>query len=421
MSFISNIYSREILDSRGLPALEVELTLDNKTARIAIPSGASTGAHEALELRDQDLNRFHGKGLLKSISIIKKLSDKLKKYSIDNQSQLDSLLNKWDGTPHKSNFGANTILGISLAYAKAKAYSQNLELFQSFGDNHNVLPVPLINILNGGVHANNGLDVQEFMIVPYGFTSFKEAIRAAAEVFYCLKQILKQKKYSTSVGDEGGFAPLIFNNEEAIILVLEAIKKAGYCADTQIALALDVAASELYNKGFYNWEKQQITSNDLISIYNNWSNKYPIISIEDGLGEEDWSGWAELTKKVGHIQLVGDDIFVTQISYLKKGIKQKVANCLLAKINQVGTITETTQAIELAHKSNYTCCVSHRSGETQDTSIADLSIAWGAEQIKTGSVCRGERVAKYNRFLKIEEILGKKSVFAGKKAFPLKK
>ena len=418
MSVISNIHGREILDSRGLPALEVDLTLDNAvTARAAVPSGASTGSHEALELRDQDPGRFHGKGLLKALSHINNLSDKLKKISLKSQSDMDSILKEWDGTHNKSSLGANTLLAISLAYAKAKALSKNEELFESFDNKNYILPVPLINILNGGVHANNGLSVQEFMIVPYGFSSFREALQAAAETFYCLKQLLKEKGLSTAVGDEGGFAPLLSDNESALKLLLQAIEKAGYSCDSQIALALDVAASEFFQDGKYHWEKESLTASDLSGIYREWSLRYPLVSIEDGLAEEDWKGWVQLTEALGQdVQLVGDDLFVTLVDRLKRGIEMKVANCLLAKINQVGTLTEAQAAVQLAHKEGYACCVSHRSGETEDASIVDLAIAWGAEQIKTGSVCRGERVVKYNRFLRIEEKL-KHPEFAGKAAF----
>ena len=420
MSVISNIRAMEILDSRGLPALEVELTLDNVvTVRASVPSGASTGSHEALELRDQDPHRFHGKGLLKALAHVENVSDKIRGHSLASQSELDSLLNKIDGTHNKSLLGANTLLAISLAYAKARALSRNQELFESFESGEYVLPVPLINILNGGAHASNSLSVQEFMIVPYGFDSFKEALRSAAEVFYCLRQLLKEKNLSTAVGDEGGFAPLLPNNEFALKLLLQAIEKAGYSCERQIALALDVAASEFYHRGKYRWEKEYLTAGELIGLYKDWCSRYPLISIEDGLAEEDWQGWVQLTEELGeNIQLVGDDLFVTHVDRLKKGIEKKAANCLLAKINQIGTITETHLAVQLAHKSGYTCCVSHRSGETEDTSIADLAVAWGAEQIKTGSVCRGERVAKYNRFLRVEEKLKDKIGFMGKRAFP---
>ena len=417
---ISHIRGFEILDSRGLPALEVELVLKNKaTVRAAVPSGASTGSYEALELRDQDIHRFHGKGLLKAIDHIKDLSDKLKNQSFENQFELDELLNKWDGTKNKSRFGANTLLAISLAYAKARALIQKQELYESFENKSYILPVPLVNILNGGVHANNGLSVQEFMIVPYGFDSFKLALRASAEIFYCLKELLKEKKLSTAVGDEGGFAPLLPDNESAIQLLLQAIEKAKYSCENQVALALDVAASEFYHQGKYHWEKEVLTAQGLIDIYKDWCLRYPLISIEDGLAEEDWAGWAHLTKELGQkVQLLGDDLFVTYVDRLQRGIQEKVANALLVKINQVGTLTEAYQAVQLAHKSGYACCVSHRSGETEDTSIVDLAIAWKAQQIKTGSVCRGERVIKYNRFLRIEEQL-KYSSFAGKNAFSI--
>ncbi len=418
MALISDIQGREILDSRGVPALEVDLILDNRfKARAAVPSGASTGAHEALELRDTDPNRFHGKGLLKAISHIEGLSNKLKNIPIENQSELDHFLKEEDGTSNKSHLGANTILAVSLAYAKTLAISRKRELFEYTQREQYVLPVPLVNILNGGVHASNGLSVQEFMIVPYGFDSFKEALRAASEVFHCLKQLLKEKNLSTAVGDEGGFAPQLSDNESALKLLLQAIEKAGYSYESQMALALDVAASEFYRQGKYHWENTAIKAEDLVAIYKNWRAKYPLISIEDGLAEEDWEGWIHLTKELGqNTQLIGDDLFVTDKKRLQEGINKKVANCLLAKINQIGTLTETYEAIQLAHNSGYQSCVSHRSGETEDTSIVDLAIAWGSEQIKTGSVCRGERIVKYNRLLRIEERL-KKSEFAGKKVF----
>ncbi len=419
MSIISDIRAREVLDSRGYPALEVDLTLDNTVqVRSAVPSGASTGTYEALELRDRDSHRFKGKGLLKALAHINTLSNELKKHSFNNQSELDTFLIKWDGTDNKSRVGANTILAVSLAYAKATALTHHQELFESFKNDNYMLPVPLINILNGGAHANNGLNVQEFMIVPYGFDSFKEALRAASEIFYTLKELLKKKGLSTSVGDEGGFAPLMTNNESALKLLLQAIEKGGYSSENQVALALDVAASEFYTGGKYRWEQESIEATDLIGIYRKWRERYPLISMEDGLAEEDWAGWTKLTKELGkNMQLVGDDLFVTQERRLKKGIDKGVANCLLAKINQVGTLTETHLAIQLAYEAGYSCCISHRSGETEDVSIADLAVAWGVKQIKTGSVCRGERVAKYNRCLRIEEKLGNQVEFAGKKAF----
>jgi len=431
MSLISYIHGREILDSRGVPALEVELTLDNQVSvRVAVPSGASTGSYEALELRDKDSNRFHGKGLLKAISHIENLSHQLRDHSIGHQSELDSFLKSVDGTHNKSLLGANTIMAISLAYAKAVSLSQKKELFEYYNGAYSgrgkeklgyVLPVPLINILNGGAHANNNLDVQEFMIVPFEFDSFKEALRASSEVFYCLRQLLKKRNFNIAVGDEGGFAPSLSSNEEALKLLLQSIKEAGY--RDRIMLALDVAASEFYQNDKYIWEGRSIVADDLINIYKSWRGDYPILSIEDGLAEEDWEAWVSLTRVLGKdTQLVGDDLFVTQIDRLKKGIDRGAANCLLTKINQVGTLTDSYLAVQMAKEAGYACCISHRSGETEDTSIADLAVAWEVKQIKTGSVCRGERVAKYNRLLRIEEKLKNKSLYggyAGSKAFPL--
>ena len=417
---ISGVKGREILDSRGLPALEVELTLnDSVTARVSVPSGASTGSHEALELRDQDPDRFYGKGLLKAIAHIDTLSKQLKDRSFKDPFALDTFLKQQDGTANKSRLGANTVLAVSLAFARARALKQNQELFQSFENQSDfTLPVPLINILNGGAHADNGLTIQEFMIVPYGFSSFREALRAGAEVFYCLRQLLKEQNLSTAVGDEGGFAPALPDNESALKLLVKAVEKAGYSNDTQIALALDVAGSEFYREGKYYLEKEPLTAGELTSIYKDWLARYPLVSIEDGLAEEDWDGWIKLTKAIGpSVQLLGDDLFVTHVERLKKGIECKAANGLLAKINQVGTLMETQTAVQTARRANYTCCLSHRSGETEDVSIADLSLAWGIKQIKTGSVCRGERIAKYNRLLRIEDKFN--FAFAGKHAFPL--
>ncbi len=426
MSFVSNIRGREILDSRGQPALEVELSLDDSiTARSAVPSGASIGSHEALELRDGEEGRFFGKGLLKCLTHIEDISKEIKNYSIESQKSLDLFLIELDGTKNKSRLGANTILAISLAFAKAQAMKEGKELFQQMGGEEGgdyILPVPLINVLNGGVHADNGLSVQEFMIVPLGFESFRRAIQAASEIFHSLREQLKERGLATSVGYEGGFAPKLSTNEQAMDLLLKSIKEAGYSPGEEIVLALDVAASEFYDEEgqWYLWEKEKLRGEDLISIYTEWSARFPLISIEDGLFEDGWRDWISLTEKLGKkIQLVGDDLFVTRKDRLMEGVERKMANCLLAKMNQVGTLTETHEAIQLAHKEGYTCCVSHRSGETEDSSIADLSIAWSAEQIKTGSVCRGERVSKYNRFLRIEELLGKRALFAGKKAFPL--
>ena len=422
MPVISKILGREILDSRGMPTLEVEVILDGSVrARAAVPAGASKGSHEAQELRDGDPQRFFGKGLLKALGKVEELSSHLKGYVVTDSSTMDQTLKDLDGTDNKSRLGANTILAISLACAKALSSHYGRHFFEHMGSDNCILPVPLINVLNGGAHADNDLCVQEFMIVPYGFSSFKESLRAASEVFYTLKQLLKEQNLSVSVGDEGGFAPLISSNEKAIQLLLKAIKKAGYSSEKQIALALDVAASELYRKEKYIWEEgEELVAQDLISIYSSWIVNYPLISIEDGLAEDDWVGWQQLTKEFGDkIQLLGDDIFVTHIDRLRKGISMKVANALLAKINQVGTLKETYEAIQLAHAESYACCLSHRSAETEDTSIADLCVAWGVEQIKTGSVCRGERTAKYNRLLKIEETLEHKADFAGHRAFSL--
>ena len=419
MPVISNIQGREILDSRGQPALEVDLQLETGVwASSAVPSGASTGAHEALELRDGDPKRFYGKGLLTALSHIKNIAVAVKGKAFSDQAELDDFLKNLDGTKNKSRLGANTLLAVSLSFARAFALSQKKQLFESFDNSGEyTLPVPLVNILNGGAHANNNLTVQEFMIVPYGFTSFKEALRASAEVFYRLKKILKSKNLSTAVGDEGGFAPFLKDSESALKLVLQAVEQAGY--ENQTGLALDVAASEFYQDGFYKWEGKRLKAQDLIAIYKNWSAKYPLISIEDGLAEEDWEGWTQLTKTLGQkIQLVGDDLFVTHVDRLNTGIGKKAANSLLVKINQVGALTEARKAVLMAQKAEYTCCISHRSGETEDTSIMDLSLAWGIKQIKTGSVCRGERVAKYNRGLRIEETLKGRAVFAGQKAFP---
>ncbi len=428
MPVITSICGREILDSRGEPALEVELTWDNcASAKAAVPSGASTGSFEALELRDNDPKRYFGKGLLKALTHLENISDRLRGYPIDQLSALDTLLKELDGTENKSRLGANTILSVSLAAAKAMAKLHHQELFEYLGQGPPVLPVPLINVLNGGVHADNNLHVQEFMIVPYGFDSFRRALQAGSEIFHTLKLILKEQKYRTTIGDEGGFAPELSDHESALKLLLKAIKKSGYSYDNQVALAIDVAAEGFCKKKSshssndlveYVWENERCTARDLVNLYKDWTNRYPLISIEDGLGEEDWEGWALLTKELGQkIQLVGDDLFVTHLERLKKGIQKEVANCLLVKINQVGTLSEAKQAVHLAHKQEYACCVSHRSGETEDTSLADLSLAWSAEQVKTGSVCRGERTAKYNRFLRIEEKLAGQTSFAGAKAF----
>ena len=420
MPTISEIRGREILDSRGCPTLEVELALDGGVvrARACVPSGASTGSHEAVELRDGDSSRFFGKGLLKAINCVEEISDRLKGYVITNSGDFDQNLIEMDGTDNKSRLGANTVLALSMAGARALASYHEQELFEYMGSGNSILPVPLVNVLNGGAHADNPLLVQEFMIVPYGFSSFRECIRASSEVFYHLRETLKSRRLSTSLGDEGGFAPFLSGSEKAMDLLMEAIQKAGYSSDHQVGLALDVAATELYKEGQYEWEEgEKVLSRDLISVYAGWLKRYPLVSIEDGLSEDDWAGWQNMTQELGQkVQLLGDDLFVTQEVRLQKGVQGGAANALLAKMNQVGTLWETARAIELAHREAYACCLSHRSGETEDSSLADLSVAWGTEQIKTGSVCRGERTAKYNRLLAIEEALAHKADFAGPKA-----
>ncbi len=419
MSLISRLDAREILDSRGVPTLEVEVFLENGlSAYGVVPSGASTGQFEALELRDGDNNYFFGKGVLKAIQNVKKLSKTLKGIDVQNQELIDKILLEQDGTKLKNNLGANTLLGISLACVRAAAQFKKEPLYKSLhsqGESF-LLPVPLMNIINGGVHGSNLLDIQEFMIVPFDFNSFKEALRAGCEIFHQLKQDLKSKNHSIAVGDEGGFTPNFKSHEQALDFILSAIEKTSY--SKKVALALDCAASEFYEKDFYLFESKKINSQDLIAIYKKWVKDYPIVSIEDGLSENDWLGWKDMTSQLGDkIQLVGDDLFVTQKARLQKGVETQVANSLLVKCNQVGTITETIESMNLAKKSNYTCVISHRSGETEDTSIADLSVAWNAEQIKTGSLSRGERTAKYNRLLRIEEELGSLGVFQGQKAF----
>ena len=412
MAKIKQLLSRELLDSRGQPALEVEVVLDNGIrASSLVPSGASTGQYEAHELRDEDSNRFFGKGLLTACQNVKNLSQKMKGFSLQSIEEVDQALIKWDGTENKNNMGANVLLGISLSCMKALSQIQKKPLY-SFFQPSNKLPIPLINVLNGGAHANNNLDVQEFMIVPHGFSSFREALRASAEIFHHLKIYLKSKNHSVAVGDEGGVAPSLKSNEEALDTLLYAINKAGYKEGEQVSLALDVAASSFYKNGFYLWENQKITAQDLISIYETWIKKYPLLSIEDGLDEEAWDDWKIWTQKQGdQLQIVGDDLFVTNTKRLKKGIDSKIANALLVKVNQIGTVSEAYQAVQMAQKSNYRCVLSHRSGETEDTTIADLSLAFCCEQIKTGSVSRGERTAKYNQLLRIEEELGNQSEY----------
>ena len=416
---IQDLRAREIIDSRGCPTLEVDVICENGLVSHGIvPSGASTGRFEAKELRDGDMDYFFAKGLKKACQNVRKLSSVLKGQDIQNQSVIDKILLEQDASPFKENLGANTLLGVSLACLRGAALASKKPLYEyaAFDDQPLDLPVPLINIINGGVHGSNNLDIQEFMIVPLGFDSFKEALRAGCEVFYHLKQELKAKGFSIAVGDEGGFTPKFSSSTQAFDFILSAIEKCSYIG--KIALALDCASSEFYKKSHYYFEGQKRNCEQMISIYEKWSRQYPLISIEDGLAEEDWEGWKLITKRLGKkLQLVGDDLFVTQKDRLEKGINQGAANALLVKYNQVGTITETKEAILKAKSAGFSCILSHRSGDTEDTSIADLSVAWGTEQIKTGSVSRGERTAKYNRLIRIEEELKGQAVFKGKKAF----
>ena len=418
MSKIKEVKAREILDSRGNPTVEVDVMLDSGVmGRAAVPSGASTGEHEAIELRDNDKSRYSGKGVLKAVDNVKKIiGPKLSGMEPYSQKDIDGFMIKLDGTDNKSRLGANAILGVSLAVCKAAAIEKNMPLYKYIGgESANILPVPMMNILNGGAHADNNVDLQEFMIMPFGGGSFREALRVGAEVFHKLKNILKKKGLSTAVGDEGGFAPDLKSNEEAIEVILEAIKQAGYKAGNDVYLALDPASSSFYENGKYILEaetKKENSSMDMINFYENWVKRYPIISIEDGLAEDDWSGWLELTKKLGsRIQLVGDDLFVTNTKRLKKGIDSKTANSILIKVNQIGTLTETLAAIKMAKEAGYTAVISHRSGETEDTTIAHLAVATGTGQIKTGSASRTDRIAKYNELLRIEEDLGRGAVY----------
>jgi len=421
MGEIIDVHAREILDSRGNPTVEVEVTLDTGAiGRAAVPSGASTGEREALELRDGDKNRFYGKGVLNAVRNVNEVigPEIIGMYSED-QAQIDRYLCEMDGTENKSRLGANAILGVSLAVCKATAEELGMPLYRYIGGvNAKVLPVPLMNILNGGAHADNNLDIQEFMIVPAGFDKFSDALRAGSEIFWALKKILKSKGLNTAVGDEGGFAPDLKTNREALDLIIEAIKQAGYEPGKEVYLALDVAASELYEDGKYNFEGQKVNSEKMIKYYEALINEYPILSIEDGLGEKDWDGWKALTDTLGQkIQLVGDDIFVTNTSIFKEGIKKGIGNSILIKLNQIGTLTETLEAIEMAERASYTAVISHRSGETEDTTIADLAVACNTGFIKTGSLARSERIAKYNRLLRIEEELASQAVFRGLATF----
>ena len=420
MAKISEVKAREILDSRGNPTIEVDVILsDGNMGRAAVPSGASTGVAEAVELRDGDKSRYMGKGVRKAVANVNGIiAGKVKGMDPLHQKEIDSLMIKLDGTKNKGNLGANAILGVSLAVAKAAAALKGESLFKYLGGaNAKLLPVPMMNILNGGKHADNNVDLQEFMVMPAGFTSFSDSLRAGVEIFHSLKKVLSGKGYNTAVGDEGGFAPNLKSNDEAVEVILEAIDKAGYKAGKQIFIALDPASSEFFSDGKYVFgksDKSSKTPEQMVAFYENWVKQYPIISIEDGMAEGDWDGWKTLTDRLGKkIQLVGDDIFVTNTEFLKKGIDMGVANSILIKVNQIGTLTETLEAIDMAKKANYTAVVSHRSGETEDVTIADIVVATNAGQIKTGSLCRTDRVAKYNQLLRIEEELGSSAEFKG--------
>ncbi|PLX80946.1 MAG: phosphopyruvate hydratase [Desulfuromonas sp.] len=424
MSEIIDIYAREILDSRGNPTVEVEVYLESGAmGRAAVPSGASTGEREALELRDGDKQRYLGKGVTKAVTNVNEIvAEALIGWEASDQAGIDNKLLELDGTDFKSNLGANALLGVSMACAKAAAEDAGLPLYQYIGGaNAKELPLPMMNIINGGEHADNNVDIQEFMIMPAGADSFKEALRIGAEIFHALKKVLKDKGYNTAVGDEGGFAPDLKSNEEALQVIMEAISAAGYKPGEDVLLALDVAASEIYSDGKYNFanEKQALkTAAETVDFYADLVDRYPIISIEDGLAENDWDGWKLMTEKLGDkIQIVGDDLFVTNTKILKEGIEKGIANSILIKVNQIGTLTETLEAIEMAKRAGYTAVVSHRSGETEDTTIADLAVATNAGQIKTGSLCRTDRICKYNQLLRIEDELDTVAVFNGKDVF----
>lgn len=427
MGVIKSVKAREILDSRGNPTVEVDVTLaDGSFGRSAVPSGASTGSHEAVELRDKE-ERYGGKGVSKAAANVNTAISQALAGNEYDQSSLDKALIALDGTPNKGALGANAILGVSMAFSHAEAKSQNIPLYEYFrnisGTTEKMqLPVPLMNVLNGGKHADNSTDLQEFMIVPLGAPTFKEALRYGAEVFHALKKILSSRGLNTSVGDEGGYAPSLPNNEAAIETIIEAIKKAGYTPGIDIAIALDAAATELYENGVYNLktEGRKLTSKEMVEYYADWVKKYPIVSIEDGLAEDDWAGYELLTKELGDkVQIMGDDLFVTNVTRLQMGIEKNVGNSILIKLNQIGTVTETIDAIKLATKNKYTSIISHRSGETEDTTIADFVVGLATGQIKTGSASRTDRIAKYNQLLRIEEALGDKAVYPGKDAFKI--
>jgi enolase len=424
MSYIASIHARQILDSRGNPTVEVDLLTDEGAfGRAAVPSGASTGIHEAVELRDGDKSAYLGRGVLKAVENVNtKIAEALRGMDIADQVAIDHAMLELDGTPNKGNLGANAILAVSLAAAKAAAEEAGLPLYRYVGGtNARTLPVPMMNIVNGGSHADNKIDFQEFMVMPIGASSFSEGLRWGTEVFHALKSVLKKKGYSTNVGDEGGFAPNIQSNEEAIETVLTAIEVAGYKADEQIAIALDPAVSELYDSEkkmyvFHKSDGRQLTSAQMVEYWTNWANQYPIVSIEDGIAEDDWDGWKMITETLGgKIQLVGDDFFVTNVKRLSQGIEQRLANGLLVKVNQIGSLTETINAVSMAQFAGYNTIMSHRSGETEDTTIADLAVALNCGQIKTGSASRTDRIAKYNQLLRIEEELGSTGIYLGSK------
>jgi len=424
MTQITQIHAREILDSRGNPTLEAEVALaDGSVGRAAVPSGASTGSREAVELRDGDKARYLGKGVKNAVANVNgPIAQALKAFAADDQTGLDKKLIALDGSPNKGRLGANALLGVSMANAHAVAASKKIPLWKLLaGSRAPSLPVPMMNIVNGGAHADNNVDMQEFMVLPVGLPSFSEALRAGVEIFHALKSVLKAKGLNTAVGDEGGFAPDLKSNEQAIETILEAIAKSGYKAGRDVYLGLDVASSEFYKNGVYDLEGEgkRFTSAQLIDFYADWCAKYPIITIEDGMAEGDWDGWKALTDKLGKkVQLVGDDLFVTNPAIFREGIDKHIANAILIKVNQIGTLSETLEAIAMADKANYAAIVSHRSGETEDTTISDIAVATTATQIKTGSLCRSDRVAKYNQLLRIEEALGSAAKYAGRAAFP---
>lgn len=421
---ITSIHGREVLDSRGNPTVEAEVTLDDRYfGRGICPSGASTGEKEAVELRDGDKSRYQGKGVSKAVANINtSIADALVGKDLATQEEADNIMITLDGTPNKSNLGANGILAVSIAFARAMASYKKIPLYRQFNNQSNyIMPVPCMNVINGGRHADNNVDFQEFMIAPHHAPSFKEAIRMGEETFHSLKGILNSKGYYTGVGDEGGFAPNLKSNEEAVEVILEAITKAGYKPGVDISICLDPAASEMWSNGkyvFFKSTKEEKTSEQMIALWESWISQYPIVLLEDGLGENDWKGWQFLTQRLGNkVELVGDDIFCTNPAILKEGIEQKIGNSVLIKLNQIGTVTVTLETIALACKNNYNCFISHRSGETEDTTIADLTVAVGAGHLKTGSGCRGERIAKFNQLLRIEEELGTAAKFAGIKTF----